>query len=48
MSNSEQVVSLGHKPLNAQSVASKHESLDGHDEHDSVLDSGHLLLVLTA
>ena len=34
-----------HKPLNALSVEVEHESMDGHDEHDSVPDSTHMLVV---
>ena len=47
-SNTEQVVSWGHKPLNPQSMAAKHESLDSHDGHDFVPDSGYLLPILSA
>ena len=32
----------GGEPLYAKPLSHKYESLDGHDEHDSVLDSGHM------
>ena len=35
-------MSLGHKPLNPQSMAQRYESLDSHDGHDFVPDSGYM------
>ena len=45
LSNLEQRSSLFHKPLNALSMEVEHESMDGHDEHDSVPDTTHMLVV---
>ncbi len=43
--NVEQPSSLFHKPLSALSVEVKHESMDGHDDHDPVPDATHMRLV---
>ncbi len=45
LSNVEQLASLFHKPLNALSMDVKHESMDGHDEHDFVPDATHMLVL---
>ena len=45
LSNLGQHSSMFHKPLNALSAEVEHESMDGHDEHDPVLDTTHMLVV---